>query len=180
MKPSEFPEVAEHAHLRDFLSRHFDMQVEDVRSMLRLPIEEQGLNGGCNFAAVNILSDLVAGCSVLFYCSSIEGLTTPGDPARPRRRHRRRRGSLAGVHPQPCRTRPRRSEARQLGRASRPRRRDRRDAPWRLVAALSDALHAQPAHPRPQERPVVRRDDGQDDLCPTRRGDRARAAGPDR
>jgi len=79
VKPSEFPEVAEHAHLRDFLSRHFDMQVEDVRSMLRLPIEEQGLNGGCNFAAVNILSDLVAGCSVLFYCPSIEGLTTPGD-----------------------------------------------------------------------------------------------------
>lgn len=79
MKPSEFPEVAERAHLRDFLSRHFDMQVEDVRSMLRLPIEEQGLNGGCNFAAVNILSDLVAGCSVLFYCPSIEGLTTPGD-----------------------------------------------------------------------------------------------------
>jgi len=63
VKPSEFPEVAEHAHLRDFLSRHFDMQVEDVRSMLRLPIEEQGLNGGCNFADVNILSDLVAGCS---------------------------------------------------------------------------------------------------------------------
>jgi hypothetical protein len=56
VKPSEFPEVAEHAHLRDFLSRHFDMQVEDVRSMLRLPIEEHGLNGGCNFAAVNILS----------------------------------------------------------------------------------------------------------------------------
>jgi hypothetical protein len=60
VKPSEFPDVAEHAHLRDFLSRHFEMQVEDVRSMLRLPIEEQGLNGGCNFAAVNILSDLVA------------------------------------------------------------------------------------------------------------------------
>jgi hypothetical protein len=79
MKPSEFEEIRDYAHLRDFLSRHFDMQVDDVRCLLQLPMKEHGLHAGCNFTAVNILSDLIAGSSVLFYCPSIEGLSTPGD-----------------------------------------------------------------------------------------------------
>lgn len=79
MKPSEFEEVADYPGLKDFLDRHFDMQVNDVRCMLLLPMADAGLDAGCNFAAVNILSDLIAGSSVLFYCASIEGLTNPGD-----------------------------------------------------------------------------------------------------
>jgi putative transposase len=43
------------------------------------------------------------------------------------------------------------------------------DAAGRSLAALPHPLHAQPAHARPQERPVVRRDDGADDLRPARR-----------
>ena len=65
-------------------------------------------------------------------------------------------------------------------RAPRPRRRDRGDAARRELAALPHALHAQPAHPRPQERAVVRRDDGPHDLRAARRRHRARAAPPDR
>jgi hypothetical protein len=79
VKPSEFKEVEKYRHLRAFLSRHFDMQVGDVRCLLQLPMKEHGLDAGCNFAAVNILADLLAGSSVLFYCPSLEGLSTPGD-----------------------------------------------------------------------------------------------------
>ena len=39
----------------------------------------------------------------------------------------------------------------------------------RVVAALPNPLHAQPPHPRPQERPGVRRDDGPHDLRTARR-----------
>src|SRR5204862_263482 len=49
-----------------------------------------------------------------------------------------------------------------------------------IAATLPHALHAQPAHPRPEERAVVRRDDGPDDLRPARRRHRARTAPPDR
>ena len=48
------------------------------------------------------------------------------------------------------------------------------------LAALLDALHAQPAHACPQERAVVRRDDGQDDLRAARCCHRPRAASSDR
>src|SRR5205823_961836 len=75
--------------------------------------------------------------------------------ARPRRRYRRGRRRLARVRPRPGRARPRWREAGQLGRAPRPRRRDRRHAPGCGLATMPHPLHAQPAHPRAQEHAVV-------------------------
>ena len=64
-------------------------------------------------------------------------------------------------------------------RAPRPRRRDRGDAARGGLAALPHPLHAQPAHPRAEERAELRRDDGAHDLRPARRrhGPRAARAG---
>src|SRR5206468_8357828 len=61
-----------------------------------------------------------------------------------------------------------------------PGRRDRRNAARGGLAALPDALHAQPPDPRAEERAELRRDDGAHDLRPARRRDRARATRPDR
>lgn len=72
MLPSEFPEVQARAHLKLLLAEHVDMQFDDVRTMLRLPIE--GLTGGCNFAATAVLFNIVSGCSVCFYNASAKAL----------------------------------------------------------------------------------------------------------
>ena len=53
-------------------------------------------------------------------------------------------------------------------------------AAWRQLAALPYPLHAQPPHPRPQERTGLRRNDGAHDLRSARRRHRARTARPDR
>ena len=52
--------------------------------------------------------------------------------------------------------------------------------PGASLAALPHPLHAQPAHPRPEERAELRRDHGALDLRPARRRDGPRAAPPDR
>jgi hypothetical protein len=54
--------------IRDFVREHLDMQFADVHAMLRLPITpDQGLDAGCNFAAVSTLCGLIAGASTVFY-----------------------------------------------------------------------------------------------------------------
>ena len=89
----------------------------------------------------------------------------PREP-RPRHRHLRRRRGLARV--------PRGLVARGLAGVqlvssdAHPGLVDaiRSTLPGRVLAALPHALHAQPAHPRAQERPASRRDDGAHDLRP--------------
>jgi hypothetical protein len=74
--PSEFPEVQAHAALKRLLFEHVDMQFDDIRTMLRLPME--GLTGGCNFAAAAVLFNIISGCSVCFYNASEKALTPAG------------------------------------------------------------------------------------------------------
>jgi hypothetical protein len=47
-----------------------DMQFADVHAMLRLPLAEDGLEAGCNFACVSSLCSLIAGASTIFYSQS--------------------------------------------------------------------------------------------------------------
>jgi len=76
MLPSEFPEVRAHAALKRLLLEHVDMQFDDIRTMLRLPME--GLTGGCNFATAAVLFNIISGCSVCFYNASEKALTMTG------------------------------------------------------------------------------------------------------
>jgi hypothetical protein len=43
------------------------MQFADVHAMLRLPLGEDGLQAGCNFACVSTLCGLIAGASTILY-----------------------------------------------------------------------------------------------------------------
>jgi hypothetical protein len=45
------------------LVRHLDMLLGDVHSMLRLPLQEEGMTHGCNFAAAVVLLELIGGVS---------------------------------------------------------------------------------------------------------------------
>lgn len=56
--------------IRDFVATHIDMQFADVHAMLRLPLAEDGLEAGCNFACVSSLCGLIAGASTIFYSQS--------------------------------------------------------------------------------------------------------------
>ncbi len=56
--------------IRDFIATHVDMQFADVHAMLRLPLTEDGLEAGCNFACVSSLCGLIAGASTIFYSQS--------------------------------------------------------------------------------------------------------------
>lgn len=50
------------------------MQMADVASMLSLPRHDLGLSGGCNLALTGLLSNVVAGCSVLLFEASLDSI----------------------------------------------------------------------------------------------------------
>jgi hypothetical protein len=56
-----------------FLRDHVDMQFHDVHVLLRLPMHEQGLDAGCNFAAANVLLALIGGMSRVLYKTKLRG-----------------------------------------------------------------------------------------------------------
>jgi hypothetical protein len=77
--PSTFTELKgpQRASLRRLCRDHFDMQIEDVRVLMRMP--KAGYPAGCNFATIAVLFNLIAGASVCFYDASPKALATPGD-----------------------------------------------------------------------------------------------------
>jgi hypothetical protein len=79
MLPSAFPELKgpQRASLRRLCREYFDMQIEDVRVVLRMP--KAGFPAECNFATIAVLFNLIAGASVCFYDASPKALATPGD-----------------------------------------------------------------------------------------------------
>jgi hypothetical protein len=84
--------------LRRLCSDHFDMQIEDVRVLLRMP--KAGYPAGCNFAAAAVLFNMIAGVSVCFYDASPKALTN-GD------RGKRFKNVLIDFFPWPTGSRPR-------------------------------------------------------------------------
>jgi hypothetical protein len=82
MLPSEFPEVADYPHLQRLLELQINMQFVDLRTLLRLPMFEHGLEGGCNLTATTLLCNIIAGASVLFWDSSPEALEKRGERGR--------------------------------------------------------------------------------------------------
>lgn len=72
--PSRFAEVADRPNLRRLLSEQVDMQMDDIASMLALPRHDLGMSGGCNLALTGLLSNVVAGCSVLLFEASLDSI----------------------------------------------------------------------------------------------------------
>lgn len=70
MLPSNFPEVsgADATCLRRMFRLHLDMQLEDLRVLLRLP--NATFTAGCNFVAASHLFNLISGFSVCLYDAS--------------------------------------------------------------------------------------------------------------
>ncbi len=67
MLPSHFPEFNGYPHVHNFVARHPDMQFDDVRGMMKLPLPKFGIPAGCNFAAAAALCNLIGGISVVLY-----------------------------------------------------------------------------------------------------------------
>ena len=68
----EIHELQSYQRVSLFVRCHLSMQFADVRSMLRLPLPEQGITdsagyGGCNFAVATVLCNLVSGISVTVF-----------------------------------------------------------------------------------------------------------------
>ena len=72
---SDIPELQNYHHVFTFVRCHLSMQFADVRSMLRLPLPEPGLEHGCNFAVIDRLCSLISGISVTIFMPSnlVEG-----------------------------------------------------------------------------------------------------------
>jgi hypothetical protein len=78
--PSEYPEVARWPAIRELLRIQVDMQLADLRTMLCLPRPEvPGLDAGCNLTAAALAFNIIAGASVLFWDSSVKGVTDRGN-----------------------------------------------------------------------------------------------------
>lgn len=67
MLPSHFAEIKGYQHVYNFITKHLDMQFNDVRGMMKLPCPEFGIDAGCNFAAAAALCNLISGVSVVLY-----------------------------------------------------------------------------------------------------------------
>jgi hypothetical protein len=67
MLRSKFPEFRNYPEVLNFATNHLDMQFNDVRGMMKLPLPAIGITGGCNFAAAAILCNLISGISVVLY-----------------------------------------------------------------------------------------------------------------
>lgn len=65
--PSHFPEFKGYPHVHNFVAKHLDMQFDDVRGMLKLPLPKFGIPAGCNFAAAAAWCNLIGGISVVLY-----------------------------------------------------------------------------------------------------------------
>lgn len=69
---SDIPELQNYPNVSYFVEELLSMQFRDVRSMLRLPLPEQGITdsagyGGCNFAVATVLCNIVSGISVTVF-----------------------------------------------------------------------------------------------------------------
>jgi hypothetical protein len=77
--PSQYPEAQPYPALRRLLEVQVDMQFGDLKTLLCLPREEEGLGAGCNLTAATLAVNLIAGASVLFWRSGVEALAKRGD-----------------------------------------------------------------------------------------------------
>ena len=71
MLVSDIPEFKNYPRVLVFLADHLSMQFGDVRSMLRLPLPNLGIEHACNFASAATLCNLVSGISVSLFIPAV-------------------------------------------------------------------------------------------------------------
>jgi len=71
-----------HPKLQAFVEWGIDMQLADIRDLLRLPMSEAGLDSGQNFSTAATLANVIAGASVWFFEASEAGLRNRRDRSR--------------------------------------------------------------------------------------------------
>jgi hypothetical protein len=76
MLPSQFPEVEAYLDLQRVLERLVDMQFADLRDLMRLPAYT--IRSGMNLTTAARLFDVVSGCSICFYNSTVPKLSQSG------------------------------------------------------------------------------------------------------
>lgn len=79
---SEAVDQARFPNLASFVEWGIDMQMADIRDLLRLPLDEAGMVSGQNFTASGALANVVAGSSVWFFEASEAGLRDRRDRSR--------------------------------------------------------------------------------------------------
>jgi len=67
MLPSQYPEVKPYKDLTELFKYQVDMQFDDLRTILQLPVDEHRLTAGCNLAAAMIMFNLISGASVCLF-----------------------------------------------------------------------------------------------------------------
>jgi hypothetical protein len=80
--PSKYPENQAYPRLVALLRNQVDMQFDDLRTLMRLPLPEYDLTAGCNLSTASQLFSAIAGASVCFFEPSLQAITNRGDRAR--------------------------------------------------------------------------------------------------
>lgn len=79
---SDAIDSARYQSLAAFVEWGIDMQLADIRDLLKLPMFDVGLESGQNFTVVAAMANVIAGASVWFFEASPAGLTNRGDRSR--------------------------------------------------------------------------------------------------
>jgi hypothetical protein len=75
---SQSLELTAYPLVSSFVRRQLDMQFDDLRTMMRMPLPTIGLTGGCNFACAVAICNLVAGVAKVLY-QKPPGMSGVGD-----------------------------------------------------------------------------------------------------
>lgn len=76
MKLTQLVDDQRYPNLRHFCEDQLEMQVNDIRCLLRLPNSE--FDAGCNLATASLLTNIIGGASVCLYNASITDLKKQG------------------------------------------------------------------------------------------------------
>lgn len=64
---SQLSDLAQYPLVLSFVRQHLDMQFDDLRTMMKVPLPAIGLTGGCNFACAVALCNLISGVAKVLY-----------------------------------------------------------------------------------------------------------------
>jgi hypothetical protein len=79
MRISQLLSVEDYPHVQSLTTGLFEMQFNDVRAMLQLPLPDLGIHAGCNFAIAAVLTNLISGISTTLYkpASLLDEMSSP-------------------------------------------------------------------------------------------------------
>lgn len=79
MLPSELSEFEAYPDVLALVKNYLDPPFNDLRGLLKLPLPNVGITGGCNFASAALLCNLISGISVVLYTPTNPKVCKRGD-----------------------------------------------------------------------------------------------------